>query len=73
MSSLHRRLAAHGLTLEAGERTTHGYTARWCLTGLPGGPAWFGGLEEIERWARAWCGKTQAEPPEQLDMFQEAA
>lgn len=30
--------------------TTHGYTAPWRVD-APGGPAWFGTLAEVERWA----------------------
>jgi hypothetical protein len=30
--------------------TTHGYVAPWRVD-APGGPAWFGTLAEVERWA----------------------
>jgi hypothetical protein len=36
--------------------TTHGYVAPWRVD-APGGPAWFGTLAEVERWAGERKGK----------------
>jgi DNA (cytosine-5)-methyltransferase 1 len=42
------RAASHGAAYDP--ITHHGYTAPWRVE-APGGPAWFGTLAEVERWA----------------------